>query len=141
MSNQLRFNTTELNRAFVGFEQLFTQLETRFNNPPRDTYPPYNIIKISDTEYQIEVAVAGFSKDELTVKLDDGILTISGKKHAPDDAASFTHQGLARRPFEKLFQLSDYMVVKSATAKDGILTVTTERIIPEEKKPRYIDIE
>lgn len=140
MSNHLRFDTDELNRVFVGFDQLFTQLKSQFDHPVRDTYPPFNIVKINEDEYTIELAVAGFSKDEVKVKVENNMLTISGKKVPSQETPNFLHRSLASRNFERSFRLSEYMVVKGAVIENGILTVTAERIVPEEKKPRYIDI-
>lgn len=104
-------------------------------------YPPYNIRKISDYQYSIEIALAGFSKDDIEVELTDGNLAVRSKENADkDDNDSFVHKGIAKRSFMRQFSLSDDIVVKGADLKDGLLVIDLERVIPEEKKPRLIQI-
>ena len=139
MTTQLRTIDTaalaQLSKALVGFDRYF--------NVPQHTngnYPPHNIVKYTDTHYGIEVAVAGFSKDEITVAVDQDQLTITGKKASTTTDVEYLHRGLAARDFEQSFTLAEYMEVKGAEVKDGMLKIELERIIPEALKPRQIEI-
>ena len=124
----------------IGLDSVF---DSFFNmDVSRDTgYPPYNIRKINDYQYVIEMALAGFSKDDIEVELTDGNLAVRSKENADkDDNDSFVHKGIAKRSFMRQFSLSDDIVVKGADLKDGLLVIDLERVIPEEKKPRLIQI-
>jgi molecular chaperone IbpA len=126
----------QLSKALVGFDRYFTAPHHQNGN-----YPPHNIVKYDDTHYGIEVAVAGFSKDEITVEVDQDQLTITGVKSVDvDDSKEYLHRGLAARDFEQTFTLAEYMEVKGAEVKDGMLKVKIERIVPEALKPRVIEI-
>ena len=125
----------------VGFDSVFD----RFLNMDlsRDSgYPPYNIRKVNDLQYSIEIALAGFSKDDIEVELTDGNLAVRSTedKASEDSDDSFVHKGIAKRAFMRQFSLSDDIVVKGADLKDGLLVIDLERVIPEEKKPRLIQI-
>jgi len=139
MSTQLRtINTADLanlSKALVGFDRYFTnQLQT-------SNYPPHNIVKYSDDTYAIEVAVAGFSKDEITVEVDQDQLTIRGVKNRPNESTvEYLHRGLAARDFEQTFTLAEYMIVKGAKVDNGMLQIDIQRVVPEELKPRQIEI-
>jgi len=124
-----------LDRA-IGFDHAFNRLQ----NIPQTSggYPPYNIIR-DDENYKVELAVAGFNKDEIEIELKEGNLTITGKK-AEDESKFFVHKGIGTRAFTRTFTLSDDVVVKGADLNNGILSIDLERIIPEEKKPRKIEI-
>jgi len=126
-----------LNRALVGFDRIFNDrfFETRTNN-----YPPYNIVKYGENQYGIEVAVAGFSKSEITVEVDQDQLTVKGEKVKDGTEVEYLHRGLAARDFEQTFTLAEYMEVKSAEVTDGMLKINIERIVPEALKPRQIEI-
>ena len=125
-----------LSRALVGFDTIFNQHLQATNG----NYPPHNIVKYSDKEYAIEVAVAGFSKDEITVEVDQDQLTVKGEKHKTDSEVEYLHRGLAARDFEQTFTLAEYMNVVGAEVKDGMLKIDIERVIPEALKPRQIEI-
>jgi molecular chaperone IbpA len=127
-----------LNRALVGFDRYFN--EGFFNGTSNSNYPPHNIVKYNETHYGIEVAVAGFSKEEITVEVDQDQLTITGKKSSEAESKEYLHRGLAARDFEQQFTLAEYMTVNSAEVKDGMLKITIERIIPDALKPRQIEI-
>ena len=102
-------------------------------------YPPHNLIKINDDSYLIELAVAGFSKEEIDVTLQGSQLDIHGLK-VDEEESSFVHKGIASRSFRKFFALGEYMEVTGASLKDGLLQITIDRILPEEKKPKSIKI-
>lgn len=128
----------QLNRALVGFDRIFNDrfFETRSNN-----YPPYNIVKFDNNHYGIEVAVAGFSKEEITVQVDQDQLTIRGANKVTEGReVEYLHRGLAARDFEQTFTLAEYMNVTGAEVKDGLLMINIERIVPEALKPRQIEI-
>lgn len=127
----------QMNRALVGFDRIFND---RFFNTGTSNYPPYNIVKYSDNQYGIEVAVAGFSKDEITVLVDQDQLTIKGVKTNDNSAKEYLHRGLASRDFEQTYTLAEYMVVQEAEVKDGMLKISIERVVPEALKPRQIEV-
>jgi molecular chaperone IbpA len=126
-----------LSRALVGFDHLFNQrLQQATNN-----YPPHNIVKYSDSDYAIEVAVAGFSKDEITVEVDQDQLIVRGVQSGNQiEGKEYLHRGLASRDFEQTWTLAEYMEIKDAEVKDGMLIISIERIIPESLKPRSIKV-
>ena len=125
----------------VGFDSIFDRF---FNmDTTRDSgYPPYNIRKDNELQYSIEIALAGFSKDDIEVEVTDGQLVIRSKENEKDEdkSESFVHKGIARRSFNRTFSLSDDIIVKGADLKDGMLIIDLERVIPDEKKPRLIEI-
>jgi molecular chaperone IbpA len=137
---QLRaINPTDLaqiSRALVGFDTIFNQRLQQANG----NYPPHNIVKYNDKKYAIEVAVAGFSKDEITVEVDQDQLIVRGVQAVTDDSKEYLHRGLASRDFEQTWTLAEYMEVKDAEVKDGMLIIEIERIVPESLKPRIINI-
>ena len=124
-----------VSRALVGFDRYFNNV-----NHVNGNYPPHNIVKYDDTHYGIEVAVAGFSKDEITVEFDQDQLMITGKKATTAEGVEYLHRGLAARDFEQQFTLAEYMEVRGAEVKDGMLKIQIERIVPEALKPRQIEI-
>jgi len=144
MTQVSRFDTNslaQLNRALVGFDRLFDGFETRFANQLSNNYPPHNIIKTDETHYAIQIAVAGFSKSEIHVEVEQEILTVRGESITTEyPTSAYLHRGLSSRNFERSWQLAEHMVVQGAEIQDGVLTVTLEYVIPEEKKARVIDI-
>ena len=125
----------------IGFDNIFDRLFDM--DLTRDSgYPPYNIRKINELQYAIELALAGFSKSDIEVEVTDGQLTIRSKENIEKDDStdSFVHKGIAKRSFMRSFSLSDDIIVKGADLKDGMLIVELERVIPDEKKPRLIHI-
>jgi molecular chaperone IbpA len=134
-----RFDPAALNRALIGFDSLFNDVERRFANSTNN-YPPYNILKHDDNSFEIEVAVAGFDREDVTVEVDQNLLRIVGRRLKDDDAAKYLHRGLAARDFERIFTLADHMEVGEAEMTNGILRVKINRVIPEALKPRLITI-
>lgn len=130
-----------LYRSTVGFDRLFNLLDsvTGFDQGPA-AYPPYNIERTGDNEYQITMAVAGFGKDELHVDMKEQTLTIAGDKKTEEKEREFLHRGIAARSFERRFQLADFVEVKGAELKDGLLHIDLVRNVPERLKPRAIAI-
>ena len=133
----------------VGFDGFFNRLSNM--DIAQSGYPPYNIRKLNDLQYVVELALAGFSKSDIEVEVTDGTLTVRSVTAKSDDGADndekssnneigFVHQGIAKRSFQRQFNLSDDIIVKSADFTDGMLIVNLERVIPDEKKPRLIPI-
>jgi len=123
----------------VGFDSLFDRLfEDVERNGNSTGFPPYNIRKDDEELYTIEMAVAGFSKEDLEAELKDGVLTVRSK---PDqDEGEYLHRGIAKRSFSRSFTLSDDMIIQGADLVNGMLIINLERVIPEEKKPKMIEI-
>jgi len=130
----------------VGFDSIFDRLVGALDhtnpNPTKNSqgYPPYNIRKDGDTKYFIEMAVAGFSEEDLEVELKEGILSVQSKPLNEEDESTYVHRGIAKRTFERNFTLSDDVIVRGCGLINGMLTVELERVIPEEKKSRLIPI-
>ena len=127
----------------VGFDRLLSTLDEALNIPDKvlTSFPPYNIAKISDDKYVIELAVAGFKREEIDITLEDNKLTIQGNAKKDEDSnKTYYHRGIALRNFTRVFTLADTVVVKSADLVDGMLLVELENVIPESKKPRKIPL-
>jgi molecular chaperone IbpA len=132
------FDLAPLYRSTVGFDRLFSMLDG-FEAAPG--YPPYNIERTGENDYRITVAVAGFGENELSIEAKENTLTIKGEKQVKEEkGGEVLYQGIAARAFERVFQLADYVVVKSANLENGLLHVNLVREIPEAKKPRQIAI-
>jgi molecular chaperone IbpA len=125
-----------LSKALVGFDRYFSAPHHQNGN-----YPPHNIVKYSEDTYGIEVAVAGFAKEEITVEVDQDQLTIRGvKTRTTDSEVEYLHRGLAARDFEQTFTLAEYMEVRGAKVENGMLRIDIKRLVPEALKPRQIEI-
>lgn len=127
---------TNLTKNAVGFDELFNKFSDTIKTVG---YPPYNIKKTSDNTYVIEMAVAGFGKQDIELTLEDGVLTIKGEMKN-DDKNDYLFKGIADRAFTRKFTLADTVEIKNADMLNGMLRVWLERFIPEAKKPRKIDI-
>jgi len=131
----------QIQRFAVGFDRMFDELARTAGSLNGTNYPPYNIIRVSENEYEIEVAVAGFSEDELDVEMQNGELFVRGESKADDTrTGNYIHQGIAARNFTRTFALADNVEVKGAVVKNGILTVKLEVFVPEHEKPKKIAI-
>lgn len=132
----------DIRRFAVGFDHMFNELHRTAGTLNATNYPPYNIVRHSETMYTIEVAVAGFEETELDVEIIDNELVIKGERNTEETAeVEYIHRGLAARNFVRSFALAENVEVKGANVKNGILTVTLEHIIPEMTKPQKIQIE
>jgi molecular chaperone IbpA len=127
-----------LYRSVVGFDRLAAQLDAAATQDSAAGYPPYNIERTDENAYRVEIAVAGFRPDELTIEVKENLLTVTGRKAANDDSRKFLHRGLAERNFERRFQLADYVLVTDANLADGLLSIALKRELPEALKPRTI---
>jgi molecular chaperone IbpA len=125
--------------AFLGFDHIFDQLEN-IHSHAKDTYPPHNVVKHDAYHYEIELAVAGFSKEHIDIEVKDHVLTIKGDRPQRRHQELYVHKGISARNWNKSFRLSEYTEVSGADLTDGILTVKLEVILPEEKLPRKISI-
>jgi molecular chaperone IbpA len=124
----------QLEALSVGFGPVFRDFQI-----PTSNYPPHNIVRISDTEFYLEVAVAGFKKDEVTMEEHQGVLTIKGDK-ITDPESTYQFRGIANRSFSKSFRIAEYFEVSDASLEDGILSVKFTKNLPEEAKPKLIAI-
>lgn len=128
--------------ASVGFDRFIHEVEHMLNQTDAPTqFPPHNIIKVDDNKYIVELAVAGFSKGDITIKTIDGVLEIKGDKSNQDKDVQYLYKGIGTRTFIKKLQLAETVEVRGAAFKDGILTIGLENVIPEEKKPKVIPID
>jgi molecular chaperone IbpA len=134
------FDYTPLYRSSIGFDRLFRLLDEA-QSVETQSYPPYNIERLSENAYRITMAVAGFAQHELAIEAKGNALTVTGKKDAkPEAKTDFLHQGIAGRGFERRFQLADYVEVKGAELDHGLLHISLQREVPEAMKPRQIAI-
>jgi len=141
MNQLVRFDTNALNKALLGFDEIFNNFEHRFANQINNNYPPYNIIKKDENNYELEVAVTGFAPEEVTVEIDQNQLIVKGERKREDDAdTQYLHRGLATRDFNRVWTLAEHMEVDTGTIKNGVLRIALERVVPEALKPRVLKI-
>ena len=131
-----------INRYAIGFDHLMDHLVSLHsnNNLTTNEYPPYDIIKEGESNYKIELAVAGFKKDELSIQLKDNTLTIKGESNSKNSNGDYLHKNIARRSFSKDFSLAENIEVGDAEFEDGVLGVSLTHNIPEEQRPKEISI-
>ena len=144
MTNKALSIFNQLRPVSVGFDNVYDHFERMFEDDfrvPSINYPPYNIVKTGTNKYDIEVALAGYNKKDIDVSYEDNMLHIKSKKDEKEEKEDgVIHKGIAKRYFSKSFTIADDVEVKGAELKDGLLKVSLERIVPESKKPRTIDI-
>ena len=134
-------NFNQLTPYAVGFDRVFDNLSRYVDNNATSTgYPPYNLRKEGDYNYVIEMALAGFAREDLEIEVADGVLTIRSVKEKSDDDVSNIYRGISYRKFVRKFTIADDIVVNGAKMENGMLSVDLERIVPEEKKPRLIEV-
>jgi molecular chaperone IbpA len=124
---------------FIGFNHTLDRLNSIHNASAHQSYPPYDIVKIDEDTYRVDLAVAGFDKKDVEVSVDNGTLIIKGEV-GTETTEEVLHKGIATRKFTRTFALGEYMEVIAAEFKNGMLSVSVERIVPEEKKPKTIKI-
>ncbi len=135
-----RFNADMFNDPlFVGFDRILNRMHATTPGQTNN-YPPYNIVKVDEDNYTIELAVAGFVEEEIDVEVKEGILYVLGEKADNETPIDYLHKGISARAFHRSFTLSDTIVVRGADLRQGILKINLENIVPEEKKPRKIAI-
>ncbi len=135
------FDLTPFYRSTIGIDRLFDRIVNQIDHAAPTNYPPYNIVETGEHSWEVQLAVAGFTQSELDVTVKDGDLIITGEKtdNLPEGHV-YRHQGISARRFVRTFQLGEYVEVESAIARDGILTVKIQQIIPESAKPKKIAI-
>ena len=137
MTRVTTLNLPEFHRSILGMDRLMND----FNRLDNSGYPPYNIESIGEDKYQITLALAGFKREDLTISVKEGLLTIEGKKdEIEQEGREFIHRGIANRAFTRQWKLAEYVEVVDATMEDGLLYVLLERQVPEEKQPKTIAI-
>jgi molecular chaperone IbpA len=137
------FDFAPFRRSTVGFDRLFDMLENSSFGQAQENYPPFDLIKLGENDYRIELAVAGFKADEIDITAQQNVLIVSGKKkeeEAEKKDSDYIYRGIATRSFERRFALADHIQVRGADLKDGMLSVELVREIPEAMKPRKINI-
>ena len=136
------FDFAPYRRSTVGFDRLFDMLESSGTGQGQENYPPFDLIKLGDNEYRIELAVAGFKPNEIDITAQQNVLIVSGKKgeESENRGQDYIYRGIATRSFERRFALADHIQVRGADLKDGLLAVELVREIPEAMKPRKISI-
>lgn len=125
---------------FLGFHDQLSRWSTLANINKPASFPPYNLIKIDDDNWKVELAVAGYSKEDINITVERDQLVVSSKDNEEDENATVVYQGIAQRSWRQKFILGEYMEVVGATLKDGLLTITVERHLPEEARPKTIKI-
>ena len=136
------FDFAPFRRSTVGFDRLFDMLENSSFGQAGENYPPFDLIKLGDNDYRIELAVAGFRPDELDITAQQNVLIVTGRKKDESDEKSnnYIYRGIATRSFERRFALADHIQVRGADMKDGLLAIELVREIPEAMKPKKINI-
>lgn len=136
------FDFAPYRRSTVGFDRLFDMLENSSLSQGQENYPPFDLIKLDDNDYRIELAVAGFKPDELDITAQQNVLVVSGRKkdETEEKGNNYIYRGIATRSFERRFALADHIQVKGADMKDGLLAIELVREIPEAMKPKKINI-
>ena len=134
----MRYDWTPLWRSTIGFDRLFDVLD-EVQRTAEETYPPYNIERLDENRFQISVALAGFSPDEVALTTEQNVLTLEGRK-AEKDEKTFLHRGISARSFKRQFTLADHVEVRKARFENGLLIIELQREIPEAMKPRRIPI-
>jgi molecular chaperone IbpA len=134
------YDFSPLFRSSVGFDRIFDLLENATRVQTLDNWPPYNIEKADEDQYRITMAVAGFSPDELNLTTQPNWLVVSGQKQG-EESTQYLHRGIATRSFERRFELADHVKVKDARLDNGLLTIELVREVPEEMRPRRIEVQ
>ena len=134
------FDFAPLFRSSVGFDRVTNLLDSLTREENGQTYPPYNIEKLSDDSYRIVMAVAGFSEQDVEITQHENSLIVAGKQAERAEQVEYLHRGIAGRAFERRFELADFIKVKGAKLANGLLNIELVREVPEEKKPRTIPV-
>src|SRR5256714_6567658 len=136
------FDFAPSRRSTVGSDRLFDMLENSNAGQAQENYPPFDLIKLGDNDYRIELAVAGFKPDEIDITAQQNVLLVTGRKKDEDEqkGSNYVYRGIATRSFERRFALADHIQVRGADMKDGLLSIELKREIPEAMKPKKINI-
>ena len=137
----LNYDFTPLSRSFIGFERMADLIDNAAKLSTNGSYPPYNIAQFGEDDYLIELAVAGFGREDLSIETNENVLTVIGTKADNDQIeGEYLHRGIAERGFERRFQLADHVIVTNAELDNGLLKIHLHRELPEAMKPRQIAI-
>ena len=128
-------------RTSIGFDRLFDLMDESLRFEPEDHYPPCNIVRTGEDKYRISLAVAGFKPEQITLTAHQNTLTVAGRADEKPGEAEYLYRGIAARSFERRFNLADFVEVKRASFEDGLLQIELERHVPDDMKPRRIDIQ
>ena len=144
MTNTLTLRSLDIpsiHRFGIGFDSMLDELMRMNATQTNNNYPPYNVVQNSEDNFAIEIAIAGFTEGEISIELENRMLTITGNKiHDLDNPKEYLHRGISYRNFQREFILGEHVEIKGAEHSNGILTITCERIVPEDKKPKSIAI-
>ena len=127
-------------RTSIGFDRFFDLMDESLRFQSEDNYPPCNIVRTGENSYRISLAVAGFKPDQISITVEQNTLTVAGRIDQKQGPAEYLYQGIAGRPFERRFNLADFVEVKGASLEDGLLQIDLDRELPEAMKPRRIEI-
>lgn len=142
-TTQHAYDLTPLYRSFVGLDRMASMIDAASAQATNTaSYPPYNVVRLSDDAYRIELAVAGFSEGDLNIESEQNRLTIIGSHggKSANDTGEYLHRGIAERGFERRFQLADHVIIEGAELANGLLSISLKRELPEALKPRRIEI-
>ena len=137
------YDLSPLYRSFVGLDRMASLIDAASQQiDSHQAYPPYNVVQIGEDAYRIDLAIAGFSEDDIDIESHRNVLTVTGRKPSGDDGqdAQYLHRGIAERGFERRFQLADHVIIDSAELRNGLLSLSLRRELPEALKPRKIEI-
>jgi molecular chaperone IbpA len=142
MTKLTTLDLTPFYRNSIGIDRLFDRIVSQIDSAASTNYPPYDIVRTGDETYEIRVAVAGFTQDEIDVEFHDGTLVVKGEKaaSAPVLEVEYLHHGISGRSFVRTFSVAEYVEVRDAVLADGILTVKLERLVPESQRPKKIAV-
>jgi molecular chaperone IbpA len=140
MAMRTAFDFSPLYRSTVGFDRLFDLLDQAHRPEAVPNWPPYNIERVAEDQYRITMAVAGFSSEEIELIQHQNALSVSGHKNGAEDGSQYLHRGIATRAFKQTFNLADHVKVTGAALENGLLTVELKREVPEQLRPRRIEI-
>jgi molecular chaperone IbpA len=130
---------SQIHRHAVGFDQMFETLNRTFTNSKSDNYPPHNVVQVDDSHFVIELAIAGFEENEVSIELNKNLLTVKGEKITVPQG-EYLHKGISTRDFTRVFPLGEHIEVNGAKVRNGILTISLQEVIPDEAKPKSIAI-
>ncbi|WP_409432462.1 Hsp20 family protein [Litorimonas sp. RW-G-Af-16] len=137
------YDFSPLYRSFVGFDRMANLIDAASqSSATNQAYPPYNVVRVDEDSYKIEMAVAGFDNDDIEIESHENVLSIIARREgsADNDGVEYLHRGIAERGFERRFQLADHVIVKNAELRNGLLTISLKRELPEALKPRKIAV-
>jgi molecular chaperone IbpA len=126
--------------ALIGFDRILKLATDTIESQKAQAYPPYNIVELSKTEFQVVIALAGFTPEEVEITTEEGVLTIKAEKKAEDEGVKYLHRGIGVRSFTRTFGLADFLEVRGAKFQNGLLIVDLERVVPEAQQKKVIPI-